>query len=341
MHLGAPHWFHALWAAPAVALLWLYARSRTQQLLARFADPDLVTKITSPRRAAHFWVRTIASALATASLAFALVQPQWNEREIPVARKGREIVFVVDVSRSMLARDLAPNRLERAKIWIRDMASVVEGDSIALVAFAGSAVVKCPLTRDIGFFNLALEELSPDSVPVGGSMIGDAIRKTVSQVFERDPTRDRPDAIYRDIILITDGEDQDSLPVEAAESAAQSNIRIITIGLGSDTNGTPIPAQNSTEPFATYRGEVVRSRLDAGALARIAQATPGGVFLNVGTGNIALDDIYSQLIASADQITLETGNAMRYDEMFWAFLCIALAMLVIESFIDDRRRVQP
>jgi Ca-activated chloride channel family protein len=338
MHVGAPEWMHALWAVPAIVLAWVYAWTRTTRLLARFADLPLLGVIAQPRGTVRSWTKILLSAASTGLIASALLRPQWNEREVPVARQGREIVFLVDVSRSMLASDLAPNRLERAKIWIRDLVAAVDGDSVGLVAFAGAAVVKCPLSRDLGFFDLTLEELGPESVPVGGSMIGDAIRKTISQVFERDPTRDTIDGTYRDIVLITDGEDQGSLPVEAAESAAQAGVRIIAIGLGGDGEGALVPAADEDGQFATYQGQAVRSRLDAAALADIAAATPGGVFLNVGIGNVALDDVYRQLIASADQTSLESSDAMQYDEMFWVFLAAALGLLVIEPLLGDRVR---
>lgn len=336
MHIGSPAWIHALWLVPAIVLTWVYAEGARARALRRFADPELASALMPQRSLALAVVKLALVCVGVLGLVVALMQPQWNEREIPVTRRGREVVFVVDVSRSMLAEDLAPNRLERAKLWIRDVTSVLEGDSVGLVAFAGAAVVKCPLTRDIGFFEMTLEELSPASAPRGGTMIGDAIRKALSQVFERSPEDMPEDGQFRDLILITDGEDQGSLPVAAAEAAAASGVRIIAIGLGSDTQGAPVPDPEHPGQFLTYQGQEVRSRLDSDTLAEIARATPGGVFLNVGTGNVDLDDVYRELIQSAEQATLETSSVVQYEQMFWVFLAVALGALMLDSLIEDQ-----
>jgi len=339
MHIGSPVWMHALWLVPITVLLVVYAFEARRRLLRRFADESLMGSLTPRVRPVVAVIRGGLLVVGVTGLVFALIRPQWNEREIPVTRRGREIVFVVDVSRSMLARDLAPNRLERAKLWIRDLAGSLEGDSVGLVAFAGVPVVKSPLTRDLGFFEMALEQLGPESAPRGGTMIGDAIRKAMGQVFERQPD-DEPDrGQFRDIVLITDGEDQGSLPVEAAKAAADAGIRIIALGIGSETEGAPVPTSANDSDFINYQGSTVRSRLDAGTLAQIAQATPGGVFLNVGTGELNLEDIYRDLIKSASQAELETQPIVQYDEMFWIFLAAALGCLMVEPLLQDRGRM--
>jgi Ca-activated chloride channel family protein len=340
MHIGSPAWIHALWLVPLTGLLVVFAYEARRRLLRRFADSSLLPALTPRVRPAVSVVRGVLLVAAVGGLVFALMRPQWNEREYPVTRRGREIVFVVDVSRSMLARDLAPNRLERAKLWMRDLVGSLEGDSVGLVAFAGVPVIKCPLTRDVGFFEMAVEQLSPESAPRGGTMIGDAIRKAVGQVFERTPD-DEPDrGRFRDIILITDGEDQGSLPIEAAKAAADAGIRIIALGIGSETQGAPVPQAADEQDFIRYQGQTVRSKLDAGALADIAGATPGGVFLNVGTGDLNLEDIYRDLIASAPSAELETLPIVQYDEMFWVFLAGSVACLFAEGLLEDRGRIR-
>lgn len=338
IHLGAPDWIHAAWLVPAAVLAGVHAIAARRRARRRFADEDLLNSIMPAPRVWVTGVKVALTALGMAGIVVALLQPQWNKREIPVTRQGREVVFVVDVSRSMLAQDLAPNRLDRAKLWIRDLTSVLEGDSVGLVAFAGASVVTCPLTRDVGFFELALEELTPEAAPRGGTMIGDAIRKAVTQVFERSPLDANDTGSFRDLVLITDGEDQGSLPVAAAESAAAAGVRIIAIGLGSDTQGTPVPDPDRPGEFLTYAGEQVRSVLDSKTLADVAKATPGGVYLNVGTGTIALDDVYRDLIRSAKQTTLESSSVTEYQQMFWIFLAVGLAGLFVEPLLEDQRR---
>lgn len=338
IHLGAPDWIHAVWLVPAAVLAGAHTLGAQGRARRRFADEAMLEAIMPPPRIWASGVKIALLAVGMAGLVIALTQPQWNKREIPVTRRGREVVFVVDVSRSMLAQDLAPNRLDRAKLWIRDLTSVLDGDSVGLVAFAGASVVKCPLTRDVGFFELALDELTPESAPRGGTMIGDAIRKAVTRVFELSPKDAAEAGSFRDLVLITDGEDQGSLPVAAAETAAAAGVRIIAIGLGSDTRGTPVPDPDRPGEFLTYEGQQVRSTLDSKTLAEVAKATPGGVYLHVGTGNIALDEVYRDLIRSAEQTTLETSSVTEYQQMFWIFLAIGLACLFVEPMLEDQRR---
>ena len=148
----------------------------------------------------------------------ALTQPGWNPKPKKVSRMGRDIVVLLDTSRSMLAEDIRPNRLKRAKIAIADLLEDLNGDRIGLITFAGNSVVKCPLTQDYGFVRMALEEVTTESTSRGGTLIGDAIRKATNEVFDQQTRK------YKDVILITDGEDHDSFPVEAAEKAAAEGV---------------------------------------------------------------------------------------------------------------------
>ncbi|MFN0133138.1 MAG: VWA domain-containing protein [Phycisphaerales bacterium] len=321
VHWGAPMWAHTLWAAGAVSLVlaWMWRRRAAEAR--RFAGPG-VPRIAAWRR----WTRSVLFVGAAACIAVALARPQTDPREREVTVRGRDVVFLIDVSRSMLAADLAPSRLERARLWVKDVAANLKGDRVGLVAFAGASVVACPLTLDYGFFTLALDELSPRSVPRGGSLIGDAIRKTLTQVFD-------PAARYRDIILITDGEDQESFPVEAADEAGKQGVRIIAIGVGSEAGAT-VPAEGGG---ATREGGAeVRSRLESGTLAKVAAATPGGVYFNVGTGTIDLERVYADLVAASEKAEIKGSAAVEYAERFPVLLALALACLFLEGFIRDR-----
>lgn len=337
LRLGDPVWLHAAWLAPAALLLaWLAAGARARTL-ARLGDPALVREITRAAPPLRRALRALCVALALASLALALARPQHGERTREVERRGRDIVFIVDVSRSMLARDLAPNRLERAKIWINDLIDVSAGDRVGLIAFAGVPVIKSPLTHDRAFFRLALELLGPDSAPRGGTLIGDAIRKALDEVFELRET-EQPTELTRtrDIILITDGEDQESFPVRAAELAAERGVRIIAIGVGDSVRGTPVPAPDSGG-YIEYGGEPVLSRLDADTLAEIAAAAPGNAYLEVGTGEIDLARVYRDLIASAGTGVLGAAVISEYGERFFVFLALALVLLAAEGLVGEGR----
>ncbi|MEC9372468.1 MAG: VWA domain-containing protein [Planctomycetota bacterium] len=332
MRLLETEWLVWLWALPLLLALVVWGQSRRWTLLRRFIETPLVARMAPDRSVVRQVVKPMLLLAALGLIIVALARPAWNPQPREVTRTGRDVVFLVDVSRSMLATDLAPNRLERAKIAIRDALEVLEGDRIGLVAFAGSAVVKCPLTLDTAFFRMALEELDTESVARGGTNIGDAVRKVLNEIFDEDSKG------YRDIVLITDGEDQESFPVEAARVAAEQGVRIIAIGLGDETRGTPIPVTDvdGRRTFLTYQGERVLSRLDAATLREMAAASEEGVYFNVATGNIALDEVYAELIARAERRELQTREAVQYDEQFQVFLLIALGIIGLESFIRER-----
>lgn len=323
---------------PVIALaLWLtFVRQR--RALAVFAGASIRDSRPSTPRAL---AKVALTALGCASLILALARPQADPIEEQATVRGRDIAFLVDVSRSMLSRDVVPSRLERAKLWIKDLTKSLRGDRVALVAFAGVPVVECPLTLDYGFFNLALDDLSPASSPRGGTMIGDAIRKSLSEVF--DPGVGR----YRDIILITDGEDQGSFPEEAAKKAGELGVRIIALGIGSEI-GAPVPTkEGNTKSYVEYQGKEVRSKLETTTLAKVTAAAAaargdasGGVFLNVGTGTIDLDKVYHDLIASAGQRETETAASVVYRELFPYFLTLAGLCLAIEPLIRVRAPIR-
>lgn len=322
---ASPTWIHALWIAPVVALLLGGSLWMRRKGTDRFADDARRSSIVGRKRVLTLALRVVCATLAIALGAISLARPQANPESRETETKGRDLVFVLDVSRSMLARDVAPNRLDRAKLWIRDLVSELRQDRVALVAFAGSSSVESPLTTDRLFFDLALEELSPGSVDVGGTNIGDAIRRCMDLVFYDLDVEQSGTA--RDIILITDGEDQESLPIEAASAAGAQGIRIIALGIGSES-GDVVRNQNN-EPV-TQNGRPVRTRLDSGTLAKIANATPGGVYLDVGTGDIDLAQVYLDLIASAEQTDLGTATITTYDELYIYALAPALALALLE-----------
>ena len=325
---------YLLWLTPLLIGLYYYASRRRRQALRGFAQPTLLEQISRKvNLAARRWKAALVVA-GFAVLVIGLARPAWNPIPQEVVRRGRDVVFLLDVSRSMLAEDLAPNRLERAKLAILDAIDRLEGDRVSLVAFAGSASVKCPLTLDYGFFRMALEDISPTSVARGGTMIGDSLRKVLQEVFDEQQSQ------YRDIVLITDGEDHESFPVEAAEAAGGRGIRLIAIGLGDENVGRRIPVSNSNGEigFLKYKGEEVWSRLDANSLRQMAAATPGGRYLNVATGAIDFGDVYLQLIASAQRRDLESQMIERYEEKFQIFLGLAFMLLCVEIAISERKR---
>jgi Ca-activated chloride channel family protein len=181
---------------------------------------------------------------------------------------------------------------------------------------------------------MMLDRISINSIARGGTMIGDALRKVMTDVFD-DQAKE-----YKDIILITDGEDHDSFAVEAAKKAGEKGIRLIAIGLGDENEGKRIPVtnENGQKTFLKYKGQEVWSKLDADTLRKMVNATPGGKYLNVATGTIDLGEVYMQLIVSAEKKALESETIKRYEEKFQIFLALGFVLLCLEMVISEQRR---
>lgn len=330
---------HGLWLVPGLAMLMLYASRRRRQALRKFVHDALLARVQGPSRpdpARRVLKGTLVLA-ASALLVVALARPAWNEVVQEVTQRGRDVVFLLDVSRSMLAEDLPPNRLERAKLAILDAVDRLDGDRVALAVFAGSTVVKCPLTLDYGFFRMALEDASALAVTRGGSLIGDGLRTVLSDVFDGKRSN------HRDVVLITDGEDHESFPVEAAAEAGELGVRLIAIGLGDERVGHRIPvaaeasaaAGGSQRSFLQHQGQEVWSRLDADTLRKMADSTPGGRYLNVATGSIDFGTVYRRLIATAESREIGSRTIGTRDEKFQIFLAICLLLLALEIALRE------
>ncbi|MCZ6691065.1 MAG: VWA domain-containing protein [Planctomycetota bacterium] len=288
-----PEWGRLLWAAAGILIFLAWRQTQGREVLGRFLDAPMLRRLT--RRPSRLWRGTELLLAGVASLLAILVlmRPQTPAAtEVTWAREASaEVMVLLDVSRSMLAEDAAPNRLERAKAELRDLARSLVGHRIGLTVFAGHAAVVCPLTPDHGFFHLVLDSVGPDTVSRGGSRIGDAIRRAV-RGFPTGPGA-------KLILLVTDGEDHDSYPVEAAKAALEQGIRIVAIGFG-DEGGSEIPIVDAeTGARTTLKdrlGNVVRSRLDGETLREIALTTEGA-YVPAGVGVLDLEPIVSKHIA--------------------------------------------
>lgn len=336
MNLGNDRALWLLFLVPAVlvpAYAWCFWRkARALRIL---ASHEMLTKINNTVSLRKQVLKAVLLILGFASIVVALTEPKWNPQPQQIRQKGRDVVILLDTSRSMLAEDIKPNRLERSKIAISDLLEVLAGDRIAIITFAGNATVKCPLTQDYAFVRMALADISTESTSRGGTQIGDAIRKAIDEVFDQQ-TRE-----FKDLILITDGEDHDSFPVQAAQKAAKEGVRIIAIGLGDDATGSriPITGPDGQTTFLKYQGQEVWSKLDSDTLREVAYATEGGKYLSVAPGTtMDLGRIYQDLIASAAGRELESMTMMKYDEKFQIFIGLALVLLMSEVLVSERRR---
>jgi len=331
MHLYHINMLYLLWLLPLPAALFIYAARKRRQAVEALALGGGGMPLVARRP----WWRPLLVIIGLIFLIIALARPAWNRKDVVIKRSGRDVVFMLDVSRSMLAEDLRPNRLTQAKMAIKDTIASLNGDRVALVTFAGNAVIKCPLTLDYGFFRLALDNITgPDAVSRGGTKLGDALRTVLNQVFDDQAKQ------YKDIIILTDGGDHGSFPVEAAKKAGEMGIRLIIVGLGNDKEGSRIPVLDAQghKSFLKYKGREVWSKLDAGVLRRMAMATPGGLYLPVATGTINLGQVYRQIMARSAKKELASHTHRQYEEKFQIFLGAALFCLLLEILIAGRGR---
>ena len=332
MHFNNLIFIHAFWLVPLLILFLYWSFSRKRQLLLTFIHPELLKRMISHVDFGKQYLKASFLVLAVIMLVLALMQPQWGATWETVQRRGIDVIVAVDVSRSMLATDIKPTRLERAKRAILDLLTMMQGDRIGLIAFSGKAFLECPLTLDYGAAKMFVNELDPQLIPEGGTRIGDAIRKAC-QAFEGDVKK------HRALILITDGEDHDSSPLEAAEEARKLGVKIFCIGIGTD-EGTPIQITNEAGNKSYLKdreGKVVLSRLDYPTLQKIAVET-GGTCVRAQASGLELDEIYSKRIAQMEEKDLESRRERRYEHRFqWPLACAAL-LVVIESLTSDRKR---
>ena len=261
----------------------------------------------------------------------ALADVRWGKAWREVPQRGIEVVFALDVSRSMLAADVAPHRLGRAKQQIKDLVDEMAGDRVGLVLFAGDARRQIPLTSHYHDFKQALDEVGPHDVMHGGSNLGDAIRVAADSFLAK--THD-----HKAIVLLTDGEDHDSDPIQAAKTAhEEQGIRIFTIGLGDKQQGARMPA-NSTATGRSYLqhdGQQVWSKLRGQVLQEMALAA-GGAYIPAGTKLVDMSQVYRHYIAQVEQQDFETARIQGTIPRFPGFLGLGLILAVLESLLVGR-----
>jgi Ca-activated chloride channel family protein len=310
-----------LWAVVVLALVFLERRG--SDALDRLVGPSLRARLVDRPSPWRRWARVALLGIAGFAMVGALMQPQWGLRFVSTPRVGAEIMIALDVSRSMLADDAKPSRLERAKAEVSDLLAYLEDDYVGLIAFAGRASVLSPMTPDKSFLRLALESAGPHSVSRGGTRLAEPILRAVAGMGEPGPAQ-------RALILITDGEDHDSFAMDAARAAAEAGITIIAIGFG-DEAGSEIyftdPTTGARSPVRDADGRPVVSRLDGEMLREIALAT-NGAFVPAGTGVLDLASIYDAHIAKLTRGQIDDRGRTIRDEAFQFFVLLALVCLV-------------
>ncbi len=325
-------YLHLLWLVPMLAGLFVYGFSRKSRAMRIFATVNLFERLMPTVSIRRQKIKAVILLGSIAFLILAATGPRWGRKIVQLQRMGIDIMVCLDVSRSMLANDIAPNRLERAKFELGDMLGGLKGDRIGLVTFAGNASLTCPLTINYGAYRMALNEVDTSSAARGGSLIGDAIREAADSFSDNQKG-------HKAILLITDGEDQESFPVEAARDAWQNKkIRVFTVGVGDASQGARIPTQKSGQSqYVQYQGEQVWSKLDVTTLQEMA-IEGGGDYYPMGTSDADFRVLYEEHIRrKVEARELEMSRKeMQYARFQW-FAGLALLLLVIETLMSDRK----
>ncbi|MFA5260436.1 MAG: VWA domain-containing protein [Candidatus Omnitrophota bacterium] len=331
MRFVIPEFLYGLWGLVVLAALLGLARRRRQKLCERFAEeklfPDLAATLIPGRYA-------FKHGLVLAVFAFSLVawaRPQWGYEMREIKRQGLDILMVMDTSRSMLADDVKPNRLERAKLAVRDFLRQLKGDRIGLIAFAGDAFLICPLTVDYGGFQLSLDHLDKKTIPRGGTNIAQALREALRE-YDNTPSK------YKVVIIITDGENLEEDPLAVVKEAKDKGIKIYCIGIGTQAGELIKDADifGQSSYVKDEQGNIVKSSLNEELLQRIALET-GGVYVRASGAEFGLDVIYEKQLAKLEKRELENTMAQNYFERFQIPLGVALAFLLWDFFLPVRR----
>ncbi len=323
LHFADAQWAHGVWGVLLLAVVLLVLEQRGTQRLARLLSSIMQSRLVARPPRSRRAMRAIGLGVACFCLVIALMRPQFGFKYIETPRVGAEIMICLDVSRSMLAEDVAPNRLERAKAEIQDLLTYLDEDHVGLTAFAGKATVLCPMTPDFGFLRLILDSADPQSVARGGTNLEAPIRKAL------DGFRGESD-LSRAVILITDGEDHDSFALDAAKTAAERGIRIITIGFGSETGSEVYvtdPRTAARTKLSDGNGQPVISRLDGDLLRKISQTTES-VYVPAGTGVLDLKSIYDAHIAPMTRGRLDNrGRTIKQEGYQWMVLAALIVLI--------------
>jgi Ca-activated chloride channel family protein len=316
------------WLVVAVALVMLAGIAWQRRAAIRFASQEMLTQLFPRQRAWKITVARLACLLSLLLLVICLADVRWGEVQREIPQKGIEVMFVLDVSRSMLAEDVSPNRLERAKQMIKDTIDEMRGDRIGLTIFAGDIWQRIPMTNHYEDFKQTLDDVSPDDLNRGGSRLGDAIREAAQGFLTQ--TND-----HQAMVILTDGEDQESQPQQAAEQVHREHgIRVFTIGLGDIRQGARVPIQNSgRRDYLQYRGQQVWSKLDGKILTEIAQAS-SGAYIPAGTKQVNMADVYHGYIANLEQTEFQTAKINRLEARFQWFLLPAIVLLILEILLS-------
>jgi Ca-activated chloride channel family protein len=317
-----------LGALPLLVAALVFLLGWKKRTAARMGDPALIRQLIgnfSPRR---FLFKAIAAILAFGVIIVAAANPQKSGAMENVQRKGVDVMLVLDVSKSMLAKDIKPSRLDKAKQFLLLLSEKLNNDRIGLILFAGRAYLQMPLTTDHGAARMYIQDASPDAVPTQGTVFGEALRMANAAFNSKERK-------YKSIVLVSDGEDHDPEALKEAQQLAQNGVMINTVGIGSP-EGSPIIDPATNELKKDEQGNTVVSKLNEAELQQLSNAT-NGEYIRLDNIDDALITI-SQRIDSAEKKSMSDSEFIDYNSYFQWFAGAALLLLLVEFFFSERRR---
>jgi len=329
-----------LFAIPILAMLFILMLYRKKKLLSEFGDLILIQKLSPARSQSLHIIKHILAMLAIGFAVVAVINIQSGSRIEKVKRKGVDLIIALDVSNSMLAEDIKPSRITKAKFAISRLIDQLENDRIGLIIFAGKAYTQLPITSDLGAAKMFLAPVGPHSVETQGTAIGEVIELAIQSFPNIDKVisgEERPDNNKtRAIIVISDGENHEDDPITAARRAVSLGITVNVVGIGSP-EGAPIPIRrgNKTEFRRNADGEVVVTKLDEAMMTQIASAGQG-TYVRANNVEVGLNTIMAE-INNMNKAELESKEIKDYIPRYQIFLLIAFILLIIEMLIPERK----
>ncbi len=332
MRFAEPIHFALLLGVLLVGMFLFWAIARKKKILSRFGDLPLILRTAPYISFARQRTKAVLLILGLTFVVIALARLQFGTHLEMLKREGIDIIVALDVSNSMLAQDMKPNRLEKAKQELRSIIDRLKGDRIGLIAFAGEAFVQCPLTLDLGTARLLLQVMDNQSVSIQGTSIASAIQ-VAQKSFESKEKK------HKVLVILTDGEDFGGSVEQAADDARNDGIKVYTVGIGNPA-GEPIPVLDRQGNQVGFKkdenGEVIMTKLDEATLRKLSLTT-GGKFYNASAGEMELDKIFDD-IAGMEKKELEGTLVTKYDDRYQWPLLIALILLVAEFFVPERKK---
>lgn len=329
MRFGQPEYLLFLIGVAGLIALLIWGGRRRRRDAGRFVDATLLSRLLPPRAWEQQRKKAAFIVLTMFFFILALAQPRWGYEWEDLKQEGVDIVVAVDVSHSMLATDIKPSRLERARHEVADLIGMLEGDRIGLVAFAGTAFLQCPLTLDYNAATMFLNVLDTDLIPVQGTAVGAALRTAVDAFSDLEKKS-------KAVILITDGEDHEGNALAAAQYAKEQGVKVFVIGIGGP-EGAPIPDPQRGRGFKRdAQGEIVLTRLDETVLQQVAVQT-GGSYVRSVLGDMDLNKIYLEDIKHrVEKKELRSTRRKRWQERFQWLIAFGLLFMVAERSIREK-----